>query len=483
MELDKWLDAIIESSYDGLWICDKNLTVIKVNKASARINEVDPAEVIGRNILQLVAEGMFDRSVTAEVLKKRTSVTMLQTVKGKKKILVTGNPIFDEEGEICFIVTNDRDITELDRLRGELQDTQELAKGYLSRLSELALEGIDLASMIVRSPESRRTIRLAIRCAAADSTVLILGESGVGKGMVARLIHRNSGRSQGPFIRLDCAGIPESLIEAELFGYERGAFTGARSEGKPGLFELAHRGTLLLDEIGELPLGAQAKLLRFLEDHESQRVGGTTVRRTDVRILAATNRDLEEMVERKEFRKDLYYRLHVVPIRIPPLRERREDILPLVMHFLEKSNAAFRKERSLSPEAIDLLCRYDYPGNVRELANLIERLVVVGERSRIEAEEIPSGIRARLAGPLPADEVPGDCSLKEALLHYESRLVEAAVRRHRSQREAARALGISQGTISRKLRRAAPAGMRKRMDDAGMHGPARDGSSRRELTS
>jgi len=452
MELAKWLDAIIESSYDGLWICDRDLTVLKVNKASARINGVSPDEVIGRNIMDLVEEGMFDKSVTAEVLKKRTSVTMLQTIRGKKKILVTGNPIFDERGEICLIVTNDRDITELDRLRSELHATQALAREYRSKISELELDGVDLTSMVVKSPQSHRTIQLAIRCAAADSTVLVLGESGTGKGMVAKLIHANSARSQGPFIRLDCAGIPDSLIESELFGYEKGAFTGAKSEGKPGLFELANRGTLFLDEIGELPLGAQAKLLRFLEDHESLRVGGTTARKTDVRIIAATNRNVEEMVDRKELRKDLYYRLNVVPINIPPLRERREDILPLIMHHLEKFTSALHKERILSPEAIDALCRYDFPGNVRELANLIERLVVVSEHNRIEVEEIPSEVRARLVGSPYVTDHPAGSSLREAVELYTARIVESALRRFGSQRAAAKALGVSQGTISRKVR-------------------------------
>ena len=451
MDKWKWLDAIIESSYDGLWICDKDLTVLKINKASARINEVDPAEVVGRNIMELVEEGMFDKSVTVEVLKKKTSVTMQQTVKGKKKILVTGNPIIDEHGEISHIVTNERDMTELDRLRSELQDTQELAKSYMSRIAEL--ERVGLESMIVKSPESERTIQLAIRCARVDSTVFIFGESGVGKGLIAKLIHRNSSRSQGPFMRVDCAGIPESLIESELFGYEKGAFTGARTEGKPGLFELANRGTLFLDEIGELPVAAQSKLLRFLEDHESLRVGGTMARKTDVRIIAATNRNIDEMVERRQFRKDLYYRLNVVPINILPLRKRREDILPLIMYFLDKFNTASQRQRAFSPAAIDLLCRYDYPGNVRELANILERLVVVGEQSHIKVEEIPFEVRNGLARSQAADAVPDGSSLQEAMERYEARLLEGALERYGSQREAARVLRVSQGTISRKLRK------------------------------
>jgi PAS domain S-box-containing protein/TyrR family helix-turn-helix protein len=455
MEIEKsqWLDAIIDSSFDGLWICDKNLRVIRINKASARINEVDAADVVGRNIMELVAEGVFDKSVTAEVLKKKTSVTMLQTVRGKKKILVTGNPIFDETGEISYIVTNDRDITELDRLRNQLQETQELVRGYASKLSELEFSGFDLSSMVVKSPESQRTIQVAIRCARADSTVLVLGESGVGKGMLAKLIHRNSDRAGGPFIRVDCPGIPEPLIESELFGYEKGAFTGAKNEGKPGLFELANRGTLFLDEISEISLGIQSKLLRFLEDRESLRVGGTRPRQVDARVVAATNQDIEEMVDRKQFRKDLYYRLNVVPIRILPLRERREDILPLILHFLEKFNAANHKSASLSPDAIDALCSYEYPGNVRELANILEQIVVVSERNRIESDALPFDVRSRFVLSRDGAHTPNEYSLREAIKKYEMDLLARAVQQYGSQREAARALGVSQGTISRKIRK------------------------------
>jgi TyrR family helix-turn-helix protein len=395
-----------------------------------------------------------------EVLKKKTSVTMLQTVKGKKKILVTGNPIFDENGQISYIVTNDRDITELDRLRSQLQETQELARGYASKLSELEFSGVDLSNMVVKSPESQRTMQVAIRCARADSTVLVLGESGVGKGLLAKLIHRNSDRAGGPFIRVDCPGIPEPLIESELFGYEKGAFTGARNEGKPGLFELANRGTLFLDEISEISLGMQSKLLRFLEDRESLRVGGTTPRQVDVRVVAATNRDIEELADRKQFRKDLYYRLNVVPIRILPLRERREDILPLILYFLEKFNTANHTLRSLSPDVIDALCSYDYPGNVRELANILERVVVVSERDRIEGDALPSEVRSQSVLSRDGARTPNEYCLREVIKRYEKSLLARALEHYGSQREAARALGVSQGTISRKIRK---------RDDARLH--------------
>ena len=352
-DMKNWLDTIIDSSYDGLWICDREEKVIRINKASERINEVKAEDVIGKNMKELISEGLFDKSVTSEVLERRTSVTMIQQIKGGKKILVTGNPIFNEKGEIAFVVTNDRDISELDHLRSQLQETQALAKEYISKLSELEMKGVDLSNIIFRSEEMQRIIEMALRVAKVDSTILLLGESGVGKGIIAKLIHKHSDRNTGPFIRVDCAGIPDSLIESELFGYEKGAFTGAKTEGKPGFFELANKGTLFLDEIGEIPLSTQSKLLRFLEDHEIIRVGGIEPKEIDVRVIAATNKNIEEMVAAKSFRKDLYYRLNVVPIDIPPLRERRNDILPLIFHFLEKFNKTNRKKRVLSPEAIE----------------------------------------------------------------------------------------------------------------------------------
>jgi len=451
--MKNWLDTIIDSSYDGLWICDHEGKVIRINKASEKINQVKAEEVVGKNMKELIAEGFFDKSVTLEVLKRKTTVTMIQKIKSDKKILVTGNPIFNEIGEIAFVVTNDRDISELDHLRSQLQEAQALAKGYISKLSELEMKGVDLSSIIFQSKEMERIIEMALRVANVDSTVLLLGESGVGKGMIAKLIHKQSERTNGPFIRVDCAGLPDSLVESELFGYEKGAFTGAKTEGKPGLFELANKGTLFLDEIGEIPLATQSKLLRFLEDHEIIRVGGTEPKEIDVRIIAATNKNIDEMVTAKTFRKDLYYRLNVVPIHILPLRERRDDILPLIFHFLEKFNKAYRKEKILAPETIEALCRYDFPGNIRELANIIERLLVVVEKKRIEVKDLPSAISVYGTKELPYPFLFEGIPLKDALNEYESVIIQKTLTKYGSQREAAKALKVDQATISRKVKK------------------------------
>jgi len=452
--LKDWFDTVIDSSYDGLWICDHEGKVVRINKAAEKLNNVRAEEVIGRNMREIVQEGIMDKSVTLEVLKRRTTVTMIQQVRGDRKILVTSNPIFNEKGEITFVVSNDRDLTELDQLRDQLLESQALAKGYSTKLSELEMKGVDLSSIVFRSVEMERTIETAIRVARTDSTVFLLGESGVGKGMIAKLIHKHSDRKIGPFLRVDCAGIPDSLLESELFGYERGAFTGAKPEGKPGLFELANEGTLFLDEVAEIPMSSQSKLLRFLEDHEIVRVGGTKSRQINVRIIAATNKNVEEMVSSKLFRRDLYYRLNVVPIQILPLRERREDISALILHFLDKFNRVCHQKRLLSPEVIEALSHYDFPGNVRELANLLERLVVLSEKDRIEKEDLPKAITSfKPARKEDSEKPPDDIPLKEALEKYECLIINRAVEKYGSQREVAKILKVAQATISRKMKK------------------------------
>jgi len=451
--MKNWLDTIIDSSYDGLCICDHQGKVIRINKASERINEVEAEKVVGKNMSELVAEGLFDKSVTLEVLKRKTSVTIIQQIQGKKILLVTGNPIFNENGEITFVVTNERDVTDLDNLRIQIQETQALARGYISKLSELEMKGINLNNIFFRSGEMDRIIEMALRVAKVDSTILLLGESGVGKGVIAKLIHKNSERNNGPFIRVDCAGIPDSLLESELFGYEKGAFTGAKNEGKPGFFELANNGTLFLDEIGELPLGSQAKLLRFLEDHEIIHVGGTEPKHINVRIIAATNKNIEEMVAAKIFRRDLFYRLNVIPIHIPPLRERRVDILPLIIHFLGKFNQIYQKQKILSPGATEVLGRYDFLGNIRELANLIERLVVISEEDRIEIHDLPNTIVGSPVKDAFLLNLTEDIPLKEALDRCERFVIEKTMKKYGSQRKAAKILKVDHATIGRKMKK------------------------------
>jgi transcriptional regulator with PAS, ATPase and Fis domain len=295
-----------------------------------------------------------------------------------------------------------------------------------------------------------RTARdLALKYAAVDSPVLLLGETGTGKGVFSTMIHEASPRAHGPFLELNCGAIPEGVIEAELFGYARGAFTGADVRGKPGLLELAQGGTLLLDEIGDLPQGLQVKLLRFLEDGKIWPVGGTRFKRLDVRILAATNQDLDALVARGAFRRDLFYRLNVLALRLPPLRDRREDIPGLVSLMLDRLAARSGRRAVMAPAVLAVIARYDFPGNIRELGNLVERLVVTATSEVIELSDLPSEVVP--ATPTVAGNEPR--RLRQALDAVEATILRETLARCGSQAHAAEHLGVSQSTIARRARR------------------------------
>jgi transcriptional regulator with PAS, ATPase and Fis domain len=295
----------------------------------------------------------------------------------------------------------------------------------------------------------KEVLEIVNRVADADATVLITGETGVGKEIVAREIHKNSLRKDGPFIKVNCASIPESLFESELFGYEKGAFTGATNNGKLGMFELANKGTILLDEIGEIPLNIQSKLLRVLQEKKVTRLGGTSVQKVDVRILAATNLDLKKQVEKGLFREDLYYRLNVIPINIPPLRERREDLFILAAHFLAFYNSKYNKDKTLAHNATELLRYYPWPGNVRELKNLIERLVLICPQEIITDKCISKIIGEKEVEPI-YDNSYEKMHLNDAVATVEKELIYKALKDHGTTRGAAKVLGVSQPTIVRK---------------------------------
>jgi PAS domain S-box-containing protein len=368
---------ILDSLYDGIWICDHEGKVIYLNKASETLNRLTAKQVIGKSVVELMEAGKFDRSVTLPVLESRKTFTIVANTKSGKDLLLTGSPVFHQNGKIKLVVINERDITELNRLRQELEESRSLTQKYRIEISQME-KLKDFSSVnLTRSEVMQRAFKTALKVAQVDSTTMIRGESGVGKGYMAKFIHQMSARSDMPFIRVDCSAIPEPLIESELFGYERGAFTGAQDNGKPGLFEVADNGTLLLDEVGEIPLNVQVKLLRFLEENEIVRVGGSTPKKIKARVISATHRNLEKMIDKGKFREDLFFRLNVVPIQIPSLRERVEDIPPLINFFVQKFNEKYSKKKNFQTQALDSLCKYYFPGNIRELANLVERLVVL----------------------------------------------------------------------------------------------------------
>ncbi|WP_078428645.1 sigma-54 interaction domain-containing protein [Alkalihalobacterium alkalinitrilicum] len=449
LEINKLLDSIIESSYDGIYVADGNGDGIIVNEAYKRITGVHEDELLGRNLKDVVNKGIISESVTLRVFKEKKPTTIVQIVKGKE-VLVTGSPIFNEEGKITHVVTNVRDISELNKLKVELQE----AKAYTKRILK-EIDGFkkreDLKrlfdSVIAQSDKTNRALNLAKKIAVVDSTVILLGESGVGKEVFANIIHKGSKRSHKPYIKVNCGAIPPHLLESELFGYEKGAFTGADGRGKPGLFEQADGGTIFLDEIGETPLDLQVKLLRVLQEFEIMRIGGQKTKKIDVRVVCATNKNLEKMVERGEFREDLFYRLNIVPIQIPPLRERCEDIAPLAYYFLRKTNSKYNLNKKINPEVIYFMEQYHWPGNIREMENLIERIVVTTEKNEIQVTDLPPLIIHK------RKVVKNNQSLKEIVEQTEKEVILEKISEYKTTRKTANELGISQSALVKKMKR------------------------------
>ncbi|KLU61123.1 limonene hydroxylase [Peptococcaceae bacterium CEB3] len=446
------LEAIFNSSFDEIFVTDGQGYTLRVNKAGQGFYGLDEAAIVGKHVSTLEEEGLFSPSITPQVIREKRRLTSVQTTRSGHKIIVTGNPVFDERGEIIRVVTNSRDITELSNLRQRLEETEKLMDTYRTELARLRKERIKLTDIVSNSLAMHNILELAERVAGVDSTVLIEGESGVGKGVVAAKIHDWSKRSEKPFVTVNCGAIPEALIETELFGYEFGAFTGAKKEGKKGLFELARGGTVFLDEITDLPLNLQVKLLHVIQERRIMRVGGAEAIAINVRIIAATNRDIKSLVKEKKFREDLYYRLNVVPVVIPPLRMRKEDIPGLIEHFLAACGKKYELRKRISAQALEYLVAYNWPGNVRELENLTERLVVTVDSPEILPEHLPDHI-CRVDGKGEKLLVLDICPLKEAMEELERQLLSKALASFPNTYRMAAALQVNQSTIVRKLHR------------------------------
>ncbi|MDQ7092594.1 sigma 54-interacting transcriptional regulator [Desulfosporosinus sp. PR] len=438
------LDAILDWSHDGIWIMDGKGMTLRVSKSWEDFAGIKREDMIGRSVYDIVNEGYYSDSAAIHVMQEMKPVSIIYETRTGRDALVTGIPVFDKDGSIWRIVSNIRDMTELLSIKRELEKTQEEIR--LLREQQLQSD-----SLVIRSDGMKEVVNFVSRAAQAEATILILGDSGTGKEVLAKLIHKLSKRGEEQFIKINCGAIPETLIESELFGYEGGSFTGARQKGKIGLFEMAEGGTLFLDEIGEMPLQLQPKLLLAIQDRQVYRVGGTTPINLNVRIIAATNRDLKKMVAEGKFREDLYYRLNVVPVTIPPLRERKEDILPLLFHFLDKFNKKYKLNKRYSSPAINLMVSYSWPGNVRELENLTERLVVTSPGEEICQEQLPEELKRELE----LTEVVGceSINLKKATESLEKRLLQQALERFGSTRKAAAALGVAQPTVVRKAKK------------------------------
>lgn len=435
------LQRVIDAMSDGVYITDGNGVTVTVNKAYERISGIPRKVLVGLHMSEVVNRGYISRSVSLEVLKEKGPVTLTQTIGDDHQILVSGTPMFDRQGRLEYIVTTVRNVTELlqaKRAEEQLEQILQVRENY---------SGHEARDPFVISRATQQCYDLAKRVAPTAAKILIQGETGTGKTLLARTIHDYSAVSQGPFIELNCAAMPESLLEAELFGYEPGAFTGASQKGKTGLLEAANNGTLFLDEIGDLPLSLQAKLLKVVAENRFIPVGGTQFKRTNLRLVSATHHNLHELVQAGTFREDLLYRLSVVPLELPPLRERTEEIEALLNHYLHHFNCKYELDCRWHRDVIDLLCRYPWPGNIRELINLTERLVVTAEQSLITTAQLPREMRA--------DDGMGrvGVSLKEQVEALEQQLIEQALERYGTTRQAAAALDIDQSTLVKKQQR------------------------------
>lgn len=449
--MEKFLDTlsaselipILNSINDAIFIDSSDGYSLWCNEACGELYKVNPDDISGMHVSELEEGGVFTPSVAKLVMEKGEEVTIIHENKDGKQLLSTGTPIFDHTGKMSKIVTTSRDITELTSLQNQLESVQKTLKQIES------LENFSSSHIVASSRSMRNVLQLAKRLASVDSTVLITGESGVGKGLIAKLLHENGARKDYPFVTVNCGAIPENLIESELFGYERGAFTGSREEGKKGLFEAAQNGTIFLDEIADLPLNLQVKLLQVIQDRELTRVGGVKRIPIDVRIVSATNKELLQLVRNNKFREDLYYRLNVVPINVPPLRERPEDILPLLQANLSQYNKKLNENKKLEPAALSVLLRYPWPGNIRELQNIVERLILTTKDEIITEDKLPTFIKnSAQAQPLDNTQT---LPLSTALQRAEKEILARTLAEYKSTRAMAKVLQVSQPTVVRKL--------------------------------
>ncbi len=449
--------TLLDHSYYGIYILDHQGIVLKVNDVAAGLIGLKKEEMIGTKITDIVDNGIVDTALTPAILKFQKPLTRpLYVIKSNKYIMASGMPIFDDQGKILFVVVIEHDMTIVKELRTRLEQVTEVADTIKSELSNRNLLELKNSKIIADAPPMNQVLTVLLKLAKMDaSNILITGESGTGKGLMSKFVHHNGNRRNKPFISINCAALPDMLLEAELFGYEKGAFTGASDSGKAGLFELANQGTIFLDEIGDLPFPVQAKLLKFLDDGEIRRLGGTRTIKVDCIVIAATNQNLEELVHRKKFRQDLYFRLNIFPVHIPPLRNRTEDILKISNFYLKKYNKIYKQKKRFSENCLEQLQAHDFPGNVRELKNIIKNAVVIKEKDVLDKILPPALTRLKSKNISPPGNRNTTISqgLNEELLEFERKKLEQAMENFDSTRDLANHLNISQSTVVRKLKK------------------------------
>ncbi|MCA1979984.1 MAG: sigma 54-interacting transcriptional regulator [Calditerrivibrio sp.] len=430
------LNLILDNIYNGVYLADGEGRTIYVNKTFEEMSGIPLRDLKDKKLYDLVYKyKYFTGSATLIVLQTKKHATATYRTITNKNFLVKGKPIFDNNGNIKYVVNTIWDLTNI--IYNDSID--------LDTVKNFKLPANNLISSNKRMND---VIDMAIKIAPTDCTTLIMGETGSGKSLLAEIIHNLSPRKNFPFIKINCAAIPESLIESELFGYESGAFTGASIKGKKGLIEMANNGTLFLDEISELPYHLQSKILFFLQDKEFIKVGGQKPTKSNVRIISASNKDLYKLTKEGKFRDDLFYRLNVVTLHIPSLKERHEDIPLLTKHFLEKFNIKYNFNKTISEEVIDLFIKKNWEGNIRELENTIERIVLLSKTEYIQLEDIK---RLNIDNILHNMKNTG--KLQDILNDVERQILQTEKISGKTTREIAKTIGISQSKVVRLLQK------------------------------
>lgn len=441
-------DAILEVVYDQITIADKNGVFLRISDSCADNFGVPKESIIGHSCYELEKKGVMIPSITSAVLKTKREMTLIQETKGGRRLMVTGKPLFDEKGRIYRVVNVSHDVTLEDELQKRLQETEDVLQLMKQQIQQ---EHSAESPVLLGCSEAMHAVLRTVKAVSLlNVTVLLGGETGVGKSVYARHIHNISPQHDQPFIQINCGAIPADLIESELFGYAPGAFTGASAKGKQGLLAAAGKGTIFLDEISEMSQFLQVKLLNVLQERTYMRIGETVQKPFKARVIAASNRNLEELVKEGLFREDLYYRLNVVPITIPPLRARRADIPLLAVHFLSLDNNKYNLHKKISEKAMQRLQTHSWPGNVRELENTVERLVVTVGKDEIDEEDVSNILPKSEGNNYIADSESG---LKGILEKVEKEVLENALKEYKTTRKIAEVLKMDQSTVVKKIKK------------------------------
>ena len=441
---------MVETMHDDFVVIDNKGIIVNVLPNFEEIYGIAAEEAVGKTVYEMEERKIFNPSIAIRVMKSMKRETMLQLTGNGKYLMCTAIPVMDKHGELQKIISYTYDVSKYEKMKEEYKNLQETVELYSLQIEQLKQTYRKNTKIVGNSPITLQLITMVERISKFDASVLLTGESGVGKTMFAQAIHEESTRRNYPFITINCGAIPENLIETELFGYDKGAFTGASHEGKPGLIELAHKGVLFLDEIGDLPLHMQVKLLKVIQDKKVMRVGGIKEKKVDFRLISASNKNLSKLVESGKFRDDLYYRINVVSIHIPPLRERKEDIFFLINRFTEKYNEQYGVKRAFSNGAIDMLESFSWPGNIRELENVVERMIITSEDYMITEDILPDYVQNKDSNrPYRVNNK----KLKDVLQDVEKQILLETYEQYGTTTKVAEVLGISQPSVSQKLKR------------------------------